>query len=104
MAIYYCPSCNKKYFLDCDIDESFENDFKCEFCGHSKYSNKSKQNNVQIENQTTNTKPNDELLKIEYQKLDLLKSMHKMMKFFYITSIAGIILLIISFLLELGSL
>lgn len=104
MAIYYCPSCNKKYFLDCDIDESFENDFKCEFCGYSKSSNKSKQNNVQMEKQTTNTKPNDELLKIEYHKLDLLKDIHKMMKFFYITSIVGIVLLIISFLLELGSL
>ena len=105
MSIYYCPSCNKKYFLDCEIDDEFENNFKCEFCGHSKSSNKSIKTNVTNEQKPSDTiKNQDELLSVEYRKLDLLKDIHKMMKFFYITSIVGIALLVLSFLLQLGNL
>ena len=35
MAIYNCPKCNKRYFLD-DKDiksDVFQNEFRCEFCG-----------------------------------------------------------------------
>ena len=35
MAIYNCPKCNKRYFLD-DKDiksDDFQNEFRCEFCG-----------------------------------------------------------------------
>lgn len=35
MAIYNCPNCNKRYFLD-DKDiksDDFQNEFRCEFCG-----------------------------------------------------------------------
>lgn len=35
MAIYYCPKCNKRYFLDDKEQASpeFQREFKCEFCG-----------------------------------------------------------------------
>lgn len=35
MAIYNCPKCNKRYFLDDDVIKSneFQDEFRCEFCG-----------------------------------------------------------------------
>lgn len=105
MSIYYCPSCNKKYFLDCKIDDEFENNFKCEFCSHSKLSNKTMKTNVTNEQKPSDKiKNQNELLSVEYRKLDLLKDIHKMMKFFYITSIVGIALFVLGFLLQLGNL
>lgn len=104
MAIYYCPKCNKRYFLDCNIDESFENDFECEFCGYSKsFTQQSNNNSTTTVQDTNENKFNNEFLKIEHQKISLLKDLHKMMKFFYITSIIGIVLLVFTLLIELGS-
>lgn len=35
MAIYNCPKCNKRYFLDDDTITSneFQSEFRCDFCG-----------------------------------------------------------------------
>lgn len=35
MAIYNCPNCNKRYFLDDNTIKSneFQSEFRCEFCG-----------------------------------------------------------------------
>lgn len=105
MAIYYCSRCRNKIILEHEINDDFEKNFKCEFCGYSKVSDKIIKSNVTNEQNQNNTINNhDELLNVEYRKLNLLKDIHKMMKFFYITSIVGVALLVLSFLLQLVNL
>ena len=67
MAIYYCPKCNKKYFLDCEINDTIENSFKCEFCGYSKATTKtsddvSTETNNMNNNEASKYKKYDEIL------------------------------------------
>ena len=124
MAIYYCPKCNKRYFLDDKEQNSleFQHEFKCEFCGTGFYnkqgnvSSKSNSNPISEvnekssietvhttgENQTMQindiSKNSDELellLKIERKQLEVLEDIKSMIKFFFICAIIGIILSII---------
>lgn len=97
MSVYYCPRCNKKYFIDCEINEAVENSFKCEFCGYSKVSTKTC-NDVSAETNNNETS-NNELLKLEYRKVNLLQDIRNMMKLFYVTSIIGIIGIVV-FIIE----
>lgn len=122
MAIYYCPKCNKRYFLDDKEQNSpeFQREFKCGFCGtgfDDKQGSVSKSNSKPIsentesnnieevhinENQTTQTNnvPNTSaewelLLKIERKQLETLEDIKGMIKFFFILTIIGIVLSII---------
>lgn len=120
MAIYYCPKCNKRYFLD-DKEQSsqeFQREFKCEFCGtgfDDKQGSVNKSNNKPISENTesnniedtnvsqttqTNNVPNtsaewDLLLKIERKQLETLQDIKSMIKFFFILTIIGLVLSII---------
>lgn len=123
MAIYYCPKCNKRYFLDDKEQNSpeFQREFKCEFCGtgfDNKQGSVNKSNSKPISesaessnidevhttggSQTTqaNNSPNTSaewelLLKIERKQLETLEDIKGMIKFFFICAIIGIILSII---------
>ena len=122
MAIYYCPKCNKKYFLDDKEQTSpeFQSEFKCEFCGtgfDNKQGSVSKSNrkpiSENIKNNTTeeehtdviqttqnNDAPNtsaewEQLLKIERKQLETLEDIRGMIKFLFILTIIGLILSII---------
>lgn len=111
MAIYYCPKCNKKYFLDDKEQNSpeFQREFKCGFCGTG-FDNE--QGNVvnptlkSIDNdikeihkqnvQTNNTSAEWELLlKIERKQLETLEDIKSMIKFFFILTIIGLVISII---------
>lgn len=99
MAIFYCPKCNKRYFVENEINEEFTDNFECDLCHYSK---KNSQLNESLKKH--NTACNEKSIKnnsldIEYQKLNLLKDIRKMMKFFYIVSIISLILSIIGFFL-----
>ncbi len=122
MAIYYCPKCNKRYFLDDREQNSpeFQSEFKCEFCGtrfDNKQGNVSKSNSKSISestennikevqvadvNQTTQVNSTSStaaewelLLKIQRKQLETLEDIRGMIKFFFICAIIGIILSII---------
>lgn len=126
MAIYYCPKCNKKYFLD-DKEQTtieFQREFKCEFCGTGFDDKQGEVNKFQkpiTEDNASNVEeiytsdvvqtsqkniPNtsaewDLLLKIERKQLETLEDIKGMIKFFFICAIIGIILSIIVPLLNL---
>lgn len=112
MAIYYCPKCNKKYFLDDEtqFSKEFQLEFKCEFCGTSYkgiQSATSKVNNVEQEKNDnhveepkekfvspqmqSNTAEMELLLKIERKQLETLESIRSMLKFFFVLTIIGLV-------------
>lgn len=122
MAIYYCPKCNKRYFLDDKEQNSseFQREFKCEFCGtgfDDKQGSVSKSNSKPISesterdniekihntvNQSTqaNNTPNTSaewelLLKIERKQLETLEDIKSMIKFFFVLTIIGLVLSIV---------
>ena len=117
MAIYNCPKCNKRYFLDDKEQNSveFQREFKCEFCGtgykgitvkqseptedNAEAPNVSQsQNNTTPANAQTVSDKSAEwelLLKIERKQLETLDSIKGMMKFFTILTCINIIASII---------
>lgn len=122
MAIYYCPKCNKRYFLDDKEQNSseFQREFKCEFCGtgfDDKQGSVSKSNSKPISesterdniekihntvNQSTqaNNTPNTSaewelLLKIERKQLETLEDIKSMIKYFFVLTIIGLVLSIV---------
>lgn len=122
MAIYYCPKCNRRYFLDDKEQTSteFQREFKCEFCGtgfDNKQGDVSKskrmpaseyiENNVeevhtadvsqtvQADRATSTSAEWELLLKIERKQLETLEDIKGMIKFFFVCAIIGIILSII---------
>ena len=114
MAIYICPKCNKRYFLNDKEQDSieFQHEFKCEFCGTGykesvvKQSEPAKdnteipnisqnQNNTGfINSQSMSNKSGDWelLLKIERKQLDTLENIKSMIKFFFILTIISLVL------------
>lgn len=115
MAIYYCPLCNKKFFIDNinDVDETIT----CSMCGSSinikqlaeEY--EQKRQNVTFEETeiisrtdettySTNTVPtntNEDIsLKIQKRQLEELESIKNMLKFFTILTVISLVISFIS--------
>lgn len=114
MAIYTCPKCNKRYFLDNKTQQSsdFQKTFKCEFCGTG-YNNHEPDLNPNVENKqdvpnksysetlqhnTDASIPNNDmqkLIQLQYKQLETLESIKGMLKFFVVLTIIGLIISIL---------
>lgn len=116
MALYYCPLCNKKFFID-NIN-AVEETITCSMCGSSinikqlaeEYNNQKRQNVTLKETEkisrsdenaySTNTIPannNEDIsLKIQKKQLEELESIKNMLKFFTILTIISLVISFIS--------
>ena len=97
MAIFYCPQCNKKYFIEGDKLE-IENEFCCDMCGYSNQTRQTSPSSI-IEKSTPTYMTEYE---IQYEQLKTLRNIERMIKLFYYTCLIGIGMYALLLLIKIG--
>ena len=99
MSVYRCPICNKKYAIDDRTQSSkeFQDTFKCDSCGSGYIEENNDFNNAESNTYDSDNSP----MGVAREQLETLKSIERMMKFFYRWAWFSIILGILFFLWNL---